>query len=53
MSKSTSKLAQIKQLKQSIHNLRMRWPIGIRSIDDEHDQTLKRLEALLKKESSQ
>lgn len=53
VSKSNSKLAQINQLKQSIHNLKMRWPIGIRSIDDEHDQKLKRLEDLLKEESNQ
>ena len=35
------------QLLQSIHNLRVRWPIGIKSIDDAHDEKLKRLEALL------
>jgi hypothetical protein len=43
-----SKLEQIKQLEQSIHNLRMRFPIGIRSIDDAHDEKLKRLEDMLK-----
>lgn len=48
--KSSSKLAQINQLKQSIHNLKMRWPIGIKSIDDKHDEKLKRLLKLLKEE---
>lgn len=46
--KSSTKLEQINRLRQNIHNLRMRVPIGIRSIDDEHDAKLKRLEALLK-----
>lgn len=44
---SNSKLAAINQLKQSIHNLRMRFPIGLKSIDDEHDDKLKRLQVLL------
>lgn len=44
---SDSKLVQINQLKQSIHNLKMRFPIGIRSIDDSCDEKLKRLEGLL------
>jgi len=33
----------LQQLKQNIHNLKMRFPIGIKSIDDEHDAKLKRL----------
>lgn len=49
--KSASKLEQINQLKQSIHNLKMRWPIGIKSIDDNHDEKLKRLVKLLKEEN--
>jgi hypothetical protein len=44
---SSSKLAAINQLKQSIHNLRMRFPMGIKSIDDSHDDKLKRLQILL------
>lgn len=44
---SSSKLVAINQLKQSIHNLRMRFPIGIKSIDDAHDDKLKRLQVLL------
>jgi len=47
MTLSSSKLEILNQLKQSIHNLRMRFPIGIKSIDDEHDAKLKRLEKLL------
>ena len=42
-----SKLAQIRQLKQSIHNLKMRWPIGIKSIDDSHDAKLRLLQSIL------
>lgn len=45
---STTKLEQMKQLLQAIHNLKMRFPIGIRSIDNEHDERLKRLEKILK-----
>lgn len=44
---SSSKLAGINQLRQGIHNLKMRWPIGIMAIDDEHDAKRKRLELLL------
>lgn len=46
--KSAAKLEQINRIKQKMHNLRMRVPMGIRSIDDEHTAKLKRLEALLK-----
>lgn len=44
---TNSKIGQIKSLKQSIHNLKMRWPIGIRSIDDYYDNKLKTLEQIL------
>lgn len=44
---TNSKLDQIKQLEQSIHNLKMRFPIGIKSIDDFHDEKLERLKKLL------
>ncbi len=47
VSASDSKLAAINQLKQSIHNLKMRFPMGIKSIDDSHDDKLKRLQILL------
>lgn len=47
-SATDSKLAAINQLKQSIHNLRNQFPIGIKSIDDSHDDKLKRLQDLLK-----
>ena len=46
--RSETKNDQLNQLKQSIHNLKMRWPIGIKSIDDAHDEKLKRLQKLLK-----
>lgn len=46
MTYSDSKLEQRRQLLQSIHNLKMRFPVGIKSIDDEHDAKLKRLEEL-------
>ena len=52
MNRRPRRLAWINQLKQNIHNLRMRCPIGIRSIDDEYDEKLKRLEALLEEETS-
>lgn len=42
-----SKLACMHQLNQAIHNLKMRWPIGIPSIDNEADEKLKRLEKLM------
>lgn len=45
---STTQLECMNQLKQSIHNLEMRWPCGIKSIDDEANDKLKRLKQLLK-----
>lgn len=44
--RSASLLECERQLGQSIHNLKMRWPIGIRSVDDSHDEKLKRLQKL-------
>lgn len=44
---SPSKLAVINDLKQSIHNLRNKFPMGIKSIDDGNDEKLRRLLALL------
>jgi hypothetical protein len=44
---SSSKLAAINDLKQSIHNLRNKFPMGIKSIDDSNDEKLKRLLVLL------
>lgn len=46
--KTASKLETINQLKQSIHNLKMRWPIGIKSIDDVCDKRIITLIDLLK-----
>jgi hypothetical protein len=43
-----AKLAAINDLRQSIHNLKNRFPIGIKSIDDAHDDKLKKLQAVLK-----
>ena len=40
-------LAQIQGLKQSIHNLKMRVPIGLKKIDDDCDLKLARYEDLL------
>ena len=45
--KKASKLAAINELKQSIHNLRNKFPMGIKSVDDSNDEKLKRLLALL------
>lgn len=42
----TGRVCPLVELEQSIHNLRMRWPIGIRRIDDESDAKLVRLEEL-------
>lgn len=39
------------ELEQAIHNLLMRIPIGIKSIDDAHDAKLKRLQALAQGDS--
>jgi hypothetical protein len=44
---TASKLDQLNQLRQAIHNLRMRFPIGIKSITDAHDAKLDRLQKLL------
>lgn len=43
----TSTLNDILSLEQTIHNLKVRFPIGMRKIDDEYDQRLKNLELLL------
>ena len=45
--KKASKLAAINEIKQSIHNLRNKFPMGIKSVDDSNDEKLKRLLALL------
>jgi hypothetical protein len=35
------------KLEQAIHNLKMRFLIGIKSIDDKHDEKLKKLQEQL------
>ncbi|MEM4379320.1 MAG: hypothetical protein QXL01_01355, partial [Thermoplasmatales archaeon] len=44
-----SKSAVCQQIEQNIHNLKMRPPMGIRSIDDAHDKKLKRLQEKVSK----
>lgn len=40
------------ELEQSIHNLKMRPPMGLKRIDDEHDDKLKRLQSLLSEQAA-
>ena len=44
---NSSILADIQQLKQSIHNLKMTFPIGILSVDNPNDEKLDKLNDLL------
>lgn len=39
----TRKLEELKRLEQSYHNLRVKWPTGMRAHDDENDEKAKRL----------
>lgn len=48
MEMSASKLECLRQLRQSIHNLKMTWPSGWKTIDDENKERLKTLEQILK-----
>jgi hypothetical protein len=41
------------RLRQSHHNLKMRWPIGIRSIDDEADSKREKLASRIETLESQ
>ena len=47
LEKTDSKMAIIRQVEQNIHNLKVRWSIGIKAVDDAHDRKLLRLEAIL------
>ena len=46
---SNSKLECLKQLEQNIHNLTMRWPCGIKSIDDEKKRRIKKIDTIKKR----
>lgn len=49
--KSASQLAIIKDAEQTLHNLNT-FPMGIKRLDDERDERVKRLKAWLKEHGS-
>lgn len=47
MSQLDRNLSHVRRIKQLIHNLRMKVPTGIRSVDDANDKRRKYLEEIL------